>query len=244
MIIEESNTKKLNAEKLKTDIINIEKLNNEIKQYIGFFIENKINLIDYAQKNSITILTRKNTIDKGWKGNTIEHILNIKKNNSCMPDLSWAEVKTVPVTNKKNLQMAKETICLSVINTKELITKTFEESSFFKKIKSLILININVENQNHPYISKITFFDLEKNKEIYEQIKKDYETLANHILDNIENNFNDNQNFSAKFGEIIQPRPKTGKKGNYTWAFYLKKPLLNKIINDQPDLSLTNQKKK
>jgi hypothetical protein len=62
-------------------------------------------------------------------------------------------------------------------------------------------------------------------------MKKDYNNLVDHILDNIYHEENLDKNFSGKLGNVIQPRPKIGRKGEYFWAFYLKRKVLETFLN-------------
>jgi DNA mismatch repair endonuclease MutH len=208
-----------------------ENLEAQISSFLNTVIDQEINLLDYAKKNKIPVFINGN-LDKGWKGNVIEHLLNINKNNSKDTDLPGIEVKTTPVIIKNNKLVAKETTCLSVINTKEIISTTFENSKFYHKIKNILFIAINVTNPDYPKIESFSFFNLQNHKELLKEIADDYNQLAEQILDNIREGFSDDLNFSANFGKVIQPRPKTGKKGNYTWAFYLKKEFLIQILNN------------
>lgn len=50
----------------------------KLQDYLNVIIEEKINLKEYAIKNNI-IISKGSNIDKGWKGNVVEHLLNIKK---------------------------------------------------------------------------------------------------------------------------------------------------------------------
>ena len=61
----------------------------QLINYINELISYQINLIDYAKLNKIPIYVNGN-LNKGWKGNVIEHMLNLKQNSkkgSDYPDL-------------------------------------------------------------------------------------------------------------------------------------------------------------
>ena len=201
----------------------------ELINYLTVLIDSKINLVEYAKKNHIPIYVNGN-LDKGWKGNTIEHLLNIKKNNKKGSDYPSLEIKTVPIIWNSNGIKIKETTCLSVLNTEEIVNYSFENSSLYNKIKNIIFILIDVSDLNNPFISQLYDFDLNVQTNLKKMMENDYNNLAEHILDNIDCDLPLDNNLSGKLGKVIQPRPKTGKKGNYTWAFYLKAHVLTELM--------------
>jgi hypothetical protein len=78
--------------------------------------------------------------------------------------------------------------------------------------------------------------DLENYPLLKQAMETDYNIVSDHILDNIECDLPLDTNFTGKLGSVIQPRPKTGKKGSYTWAFYLKTHVLTDLLNPaKPD---------
>ena len=112
----------------------------------------------------------------------------------------------------------------------ELMTTNFSSSSLLRKIKQTLFVLIDVEDSSYPFITGTYYLDLEKNITLKEQMNNDYDVIVNHIFDNIENGYPIDHNLTGKLGKVMQPRPKTGKKDTYTWAFYLKKPVLNNIL--------------
>lgn len=202
----------------------------QLINYVNQLISYEINLIDYAQLNKIPIYVNGN-LNKGWKGNVIEHMLNLKQNSKKGSDYPDLEVKTVPIVIKENKKIIKETTCLSVIDVNNLIKTSFEDSDLYHKIKKTLFIFIDVSDESFPKIESTFFVNFQDYPEMLTKMEKDYNSLVEHILDNIYHDDSMEKNFSGKLGEVIQPRPKTGKNGDYTWAFYLKKDFLNKLIN-------------
>lgn len=202
-------------------------LSTQIINYINYYIEHEIDLKVYARMNNLPIYGENNSKDKGWRGNIIEHMLNIKKNNNHRADYEGLEIKTVPVLYSQ--KKVKETTCLAVIDPKEVISKNFEESLLYKKIKNTLFILIDVENDKNRIV-KTFLCDFENFPEIKNQMIKDYEELSNHILDNISYDYSLSKNFTGKIGKAIQPRPKVGKLGSYTWAFYMKAKFMNNLL--------------
>lgn len=204
----------------------------KLTAYLNVVITEQINLKEYALRNKITVY-KNGKMDKGWKGNAVEHLLNLKKNNNASSDYGFLEVKTVPFIYGANQELKiKETTCLNVINTEEIINKKFEESSLYHKIKDTLFIFINVEDDENPYVAKTLFFNLDSKPSIKAQFKKDYNELAEHIMGNISEGLSNDSYLSGHIGQMIQPRPKVGKNKEYTWAFYMKKEVWNHILND------------
>lgn len=203
---------------------------DKVIDYINQIIKLNINLIDYANHNKIPIYVN-NNYNKGWKGHVIEHMLNIQKNSSSSSDYENLEIKTVPIKIENNNIKIMETTCLNVINANEIIKFPYKESQLYNKINKTLFILLDVGDKNFPKIHSTLYIDFKNYKNIENQMERDYNELANHILDNINNEKSIDYSFNGKIGKIIQPRPKTGTKNNYSWAFYLKKEFLTRILN-------------
>lgn len=202
----------------------------KVIDYFNQLITYNINLVDYAERNKIAIYIN-GKLNKGWKGHVIEHMLNLPKNSKKGSDYQELEIKTVPIIVKESKISVKETTCLCVIDVNNLLKQSFEQSDLIKKINKTLFVLINVEDENYPKIHSTLYIDFNKERELMRLMKNDYENLANHVLDNISTDNNMDNNFSGKLGHTIQPRPKTGKKGQYSWAFYLKKDVLESFLN-------------
>lgn len=203
---------------------------DQLIDYFNQLITYKINLIEYAQKNKIPIYVNGN-LNKGWKGNVVEHMLNISSNSKKGSDYEGLEIKTVPILKKLEKFSVKETTCLSVISIETLIKQNFEDSDLFKKINKTLFVLIDVSDDNNPQIDSTLYIDFNLHPLLIKAMEKDYNNLVEHILDNISNDDPLDKHFSGKLGEVIQPRPKTGKKGEYSWAFYMKKQVLENFLN-------------
>lgn len=209
-------------------------LKDQIINYLNVVIREKVNLKEYALKNNIPILINGN-LDKGWKGNVVEHLLNLKKNNKKGADFESLEIKTVPVIYDGKIYKVKETTCLSILETNDIIKNSFEKSSLYKKVNKTLFILIDVSSEETPMIINTYYLDFNKNERLKREMEKDYNMIAEHIYDNISNDLPLAHNFTGKLGNVIQPRPKTGKKGSYTWAFYLKSHVLTNLLNGNPN---------
>lgn len=208
-------------------------LTEKIIAYMDIIIQSDINLKNYAQQNNIPIY-KNDKLDKGWKGNVVEHLLNIKKNNNKGSDFQNLEIKTVPVILNNEGYKVQETTCLSVLKTEEVIQASFQNSSLYQKVKNTLFILINVEDSEAPKIVGTYYLNIEKNLNLKQEMENDYNTVAEQICDNISSSLPLDFNLTGKLGKTMQPRPKSGKKGNYTWAFYLKTHVLNNLLNIQP----------
>lgn len=215
----------------------------QVINYLNVIIESNINLTEYAHKNKIPIYINGN-LDKGWKGNVVEHLLNISKNNKKGSDYENLEIKTVPVIKTDNIYKVKETTCLGVLETEELIRNNFSNSSLYKKINQTLFILIDVKDKEAPFIVGTYYLQLENLQDLKGRMEQDYNTIADQICDNIEYALPLDNNLTGKLGEVIQPRPKTGKKGSYTWAFYLKTHVLNSLLNNNDLVEKPNKSHK
>ncbi|RUM60593.1 MAG: hypothetical protein DSY53_00510 [Persephonella sp.] len=119
----------------------------------------------------------------------------------------------------------KETMAITMIDPYNVLHTPFEESHLLQKLKKMLIFARIWEGSDEPcsILYGIYEFDLE-NKELYEQIKEDYELVRNVIK---------TRGFDAltgKMGVYIQPRTKGTGHGSKTRAFYARKNLLKKII--------------
>ena len=119
-------------------------------------------------------------------------------------------------------------MAITMIDPYNVLHTPFEESHLLQKLKKILIFARIWEGTDEPrsILYGIYEFDLE-NKELYEQIKEDYELVRNVIK---------TKGFDAltgKMGVYIQPRTKGTGHGSKTRAFYARKNLLKKIIFDK-----------
>ncbi len=178
-----------------------------------------------AEKYEITIFKggKKN---KGWAGHVVEHYLGLPINSAQSPNFGSWELKTISLKRLKNGSLTiKETMAITMIDPFNVKNTPFEESHLLSKMKKILLLSRIWEGIEEP--SSIVFgvhtFDL-GNKEIYNQVKEDYELVRKTI---IENGF---EALTGKMGVFIQPRTKGRGHGSTTRAFYARVPFLKKII--------------
>jgi hypothetical protein len=117
-------------------------------------------------------------------------------------------------------------MAITMINSSDVIQKSFEESHLFSKLKSLVICGRlfeSVEEKRSILVSAGTFELVEK--EILRQVKEDYE-LVRHTLKT--------KGFSkltGGMGVLVQPRTKGAGHGSTTRAFYARTGFVDKILN-------------
>jgi len=164
--------------------------------------------------------------NKGWAGHVIERYLGLPINSAQAPNFGSWELKLISLKYLKSGELTvKETMAITMIDPYNVLHTPFEESHLLQKLKKMLIFARIWEGTNEPrsILYGIYEFDLE-NKELYEQIKEDYELVRNVIK---------TKGFDAltgKMGVYIQPRTKGTGHGSKTRAFYARKNLLKKII--------------
>ncbi len=164
--------------------------------------------------------------NKGWAGHVIERYLGLPINSAQAPNFGSWELKLISLKYLKSGELTvKETMAITMIDPYNVLHTPFEESHLLQKLKKMLIFARIWEGTDEPrsILYGIYEFDLE-NKELYEQIKEDYELVRNVIK---------TKGFDAltgKMGVYIQPRTKGTGHGSKTRAFYARKNLLKKII--------------
>ncbi|RUM60682.1 MAG: hypothetical protein DSY66_04065 [Persephonella sp.] len=167
--------------------------------------------------------------NKGWAGHVIERYLGLPINSAQAPNFGSWELKLISLKYLKSGELTvKETMAITMIDPYNVLHTPFEESHLLQKLKKMLIFARIWEGTNEPrsILYGIYEFDLE-NKELYEQIKEDYELVRNVIK---------TKGFDALTGKMsvyIQPRTKGTGHGSKTRAFYARKNLLKKIIFDK-----------
>ena len=164
--------------------------------------------------------------NKGWAGHVIEHYLGLPINSAQSPNFGSWELKTVSLKKLKNGDLTiKETMAITMIDPFNVKNTPFEESHLLSKIKKILMLSRIWEGQNEPssIVYGVHTFDI-GNKQIYNQMKKDYEFVRSTIR---EKGF---EALSGKMGVYVQPRTKGAGHGSISRAFYARVPFLKKII--------------
>jgi len=178
-----------------------------------------------ADKYEVTVF-RNGKKNKGWAGHVIERYLGLPINSSQSPNFGSWELKTIPLKYLKNGKLTvKETMAITMIDPYNVEHTEFENSHLLAKLKkAVIAARIWIgQNEESSILYKVTTFDL-GDKELYEHIKEDYNTVRNAII---------NKGFKSltgKMGVSIQPRTKGAGHGSTSRAFYARTSFLKKFI--------------
>lgn len=165
--------------------------------------------------------------NKGWAGHVIERYLGVPINSSQSPNFGSWELKSIPLRYLKDGSLTvKETMAITMIDGYHVAHTEFEDSHLLAKLKKAVIVaRIWVSQEEETSIlHSVTTFDLGK-KEIYEQIKEDYNSVRDTII---------NKGFNALTGNMgvyVQPRTKgSGHKPKKTRAFYARTTFLKKFV--------------
>jgi DNA mismatch repair protein MutH len=181
-------------------------------------------LRELAGEHDITVF-KDGKFNKGWAGLTLEKALGIGNNCIQASNGDFWELKLVPLVKKNGAWKVKETMAITMINTNDVISKSFEKSHLFDKMKKMIICGRErVDNEESS--SKLLYvnsFDL-LSTSFWQQIKEDYELVQETIK---------TKGFEAltgKIGKFIQPRTKGSGHGSTTRAFYARVPFVEVIL--------------
>lgn len=200
---------------------------SNLKQYIGQ------DLRELALKYKITTYETGKQ-NKGWKGLILERLAGLENNVSKAPNgLSW-ELKSVSFHLGNGKLKPKETMAITMINTKELTETEFFNSHCWNKLKAIIFCAVqwNGKNAVDGQLLKVASIDFTEDDELIKEIKADYNLIRAKLI---------KEGFKALTGvdgKWIQARtkgtggisPRTGEKRPQTRAFYARTQLVAKIF--------------
>ncbi len=178
-----------------------------------------------ADKYEITVFKGEKK-NKGWAGHVIEHYLGLPINSAQSPNFGSWELKTISLKRLKNGNLTiKETMAITMIDPFNIKNTPFEESHLLSKMKKILLLSRIWESSNEPssIVYGVHTFDI-GNRQIYAQIKEDYELVRKTIK---EKGF---EALSGRMGVYIQPRTKGAGHGSTSRAFYARVPFLKKVV--------------
>lgn len=185
---------------------------------------------------------------KGYLGNLIEeYYFNIKPNNYNGPDFKEAgiELKCTPLKkNKKNNNeyLAKERLVFSMIDYNKVANETWENSSFLKKNKLLLILfylfekDISIIDYKFKYSYLLNLLENISERDIL-QIKKDWEFIINKIKNGEAHLLSEGDTFylgactKAANNLVLTKQPNSNIKAKPR-AFSLKSKYINFIIQN------------
>lgn len=165
--------------------------------------------------------------NKGWAGQVLERHLGLEISNVQAPNGGRWELKMVSLKTLKSGKITpKETMQVTMINPEQVRNTEFENSHLLNKLKEMIICArlYNDINETKSILVSVGKFDL-GNKELYEQIKKDYDLVKNAL---------NTKGFSALTGAMgvyVQPRTKGPGHGSISRAFYARPIFIKKMLN-------------
>ena len=165
-------------------------------------------------------------INKGWAGHTVERYLGLPLNSSRNPNLGTWELKVVPLVLQGNgIPTVKETVAITMLDPKEVLTNTFEESHLFTKLRKIISVSRIRENieETRSICMNVHAFDLEET-DLYNAVAGDYEEIREMI------GTKGFASLTGKMGTYVQPRTKGAGHGSTSRAFYARKNLVEYIL--------------
>ncbi len=180
-------------------------------------------------------------IAKGNSGILLQKIIRLPAGNT-LRDFEDGELKT----NKcDETGKPLETMFISQISNRfdELLDESleFKDSWIYEKIQRLLYVPV-VKTDKDPdnwYFLKTVFIDISKNKDLYNQLKSDFEQIKQKVITDV----NSDDNFiHTSSGKYIQIRTKDAKPynpifskklnrevSNKNFAFYFKKDFMKSI---------------
>jgi len=184
-----------------------------------------IDLVPLASKYAVTIW-KQDKKNKGWAGHVLERYLGLPINSAQSPNFGSWELKIVPLKKLANGKIVvKETMAITMIDPYNVSHTPFEQSHLLAKFKKAVVCARLFESQKEEktILVRVASFDL-SDKNIYEQVRRDYEETRNCI---ITKGF---EYLTGSMGVLIQPRTKGAGHGSTSRAFYARVPFVSKIL--------------
>src|SRR5690349_14726126 len=136
-------------------------------------------LFPLTKNSNITVIGTQGKINKGWKGLLLDNLAGLKTSNQKEPDGLNFELKSVSYYFKDNHWFPKETMAITMLHTKDLKERHFQQTHLWNKIKSLVfcVVSWNGCNNISSKLLKVTSLDLYKDKQLIAQLTKDYDVI-------------------------------------------------------------------
>jgi DNA mismatch repair protein MutH len=228
-----------------------------MKSKLPYDLNNKDSIIQYAKQlmgKSLKDVCGKELIEnqknKGGFGQLLEKFYFLYEPNSdSEPDFKEVglELKSSPIKKLKRLDfVSKERLVLNIINYLEIVKQDFENSSFWKKNKNLLLVFYFYENEKKAIDFKIDIVDEWEFPEIdLEIIKKDWNIIHQKVKDGKAHELSEGDTLylgactKGSKGGNLREQPNSNIKAKQR-AFSLKQGYVNHIIATLVDSSKEN----
>jgi len=183
-----------------------------------------VDLRPLAQKYNVTVF-KQGKLNKGWAGHVLEQYLGLGLSSKQAPNGETWELKSVPLYRKEDFFVPKETMAITMINAENVLSKEFEESHLYFKLRSLVICGRLFESkkEEHSKLISVGSFDL-LDKDDWQQVKADYDLVRETLRTK---GFNA---LTGKMGVLVQPRTKGAGHGSESRAFYARTGFVKKIL--------------
>src|SRR3989344_7528447 len=122
--------------------------------------------------------------NKGWKGLVLERLAGLETNTSKAPNGLTYELKSVSFHHKKDKLVPKETMAITMINSKELKEHTFFESHCWAKLKAIVFCAVawHGKNAQKAELLEVVSLDFLETDDLIMEIKADYDFIRNKLI--------------------------------------------------------------
>ena len=172
--------------------------------------------------------------NKGWKGLVLERLAGLQTNVSKAPNGLTYELKSVAFHKVGGVFLPKETMAITMINSKELKAHSFFESHVWAKLKTIDFCAVQWDglNAKGSKLLSVASLDFAEDDDLIKEIKDDYDFIRAKLIKD------GSEALTGKDGKWIQARtkgiggvnPRTGKRRPITRAFYARTGLVKKIF--------------
>ena len=131
--------------------------------------------------------------------------------------------------NKSGELAFKATMAITMIDPYQVARTAFAKSHLLAKLRKAVCVARTVGDAfHHPsFLHSVSTIDIDEEHELYEVVKRDYETVQQCILDP-DRGFS---HLTGSMGVYVQPRTKGPGHGSTSRAFYARKSFLAKFID-------------
>lgn len=184
-------------------------------------------LRELADYYGVTVFKDGGGKNKGWAGHVLEKYIGLPISSSQEPNAGSWELKLISLRYLKSGKLTvKETMQVTKFNPNNVRQTDFEYSHLLAKLRRVVIgARIWESTQDEKSIFYgVTTFDLLDDREVYNQIRDDYNLVRETIR---------TKGFSAlksEMGKYIQPRAKGRGHGSTSRAFYARRSFLKKFV--------------
>lgn len=184
-----------------------------------------VDLMEKAEEFGITTFVNGKQ-NKGWKGQVLERLAGLSNDNAQAPDGLDFELKSTAYRQLRGKWDPKETMAITMIKEKDLVSTPFYKSHCWEKLSSVIFCAVTWNGLHDPKaeLLQIDALDFTEDGKLINEIEKDYELIrAKCARDGF-------GALTSSDGKWIQTRTKGPGHGSTSRAFYARKEFLREVI--------------